>query len=54
MAFSGWAITGESWSALLSVKMLPLFILQIGSILLAWIGESPLKPKTNGQTPPKP
>lgn len=45
IAFGGWAVNAASWAELLAVGMLPTFIAQIGSVLVAWLGESPLKPK---------
>lgn len=46
MAFGGWAVNAASWGELLAVSMLPQFFFQIGSILIAWIGESPIIKKT--------
>jgi hypothetical protein len=44
-AFSGWAAGATEWADLIAVGMLPVFIGQLASILLAWLGPTPVKPK---------
>jgi len=52
VAFGGWAAGAQSWHELLTIGMLPVFIGQVASIIIAWLGKSPVK--INGQTAPKP
>jgi hypothetical protein len=53
IAFGGWAASAQTWSQLLSIGMLPIFIGSLGSIIVAWLGQSPVK-ANNGQIAPKP
>ena len=57
IAFAGWASVAKAWSELLTVQMLPAFIGQVGSIIIAWLGVSPLHGTGRtqvGNTPPRP